>query len=300
MSFAASEDAAAWEAAIDLYQQDAVVEAWELAQQAGLGDSGRYLRWYRLIEAEALLRAGSHRIPASAWMEVEYHPNEIDDPRPYVYLLKSAAEQVAKRFRWTDWAPTTVALLTSESDHRWAMHPYGFCIEKDDGYKIILPYDVLDDNAELQEAMRHEYAHVIAFELSDGQAPRWLEEAMCVSAEESLDSETKDEFLQDPESWRSPQDLEATLESFSDDESGEEEVWLAYQQCGWIGLYLLERGGEVRMADLMRAHRGGSGWNEFWIRLRRESPTDRGLRRLFGFGVSELFDRAYQRMARSR
>lgn len=287
-------DGAYWEAALEHYHWDRLEEAFHELDAHGVGDAAAYLRWYRVIEAEVTTRRKSVIFRVNDWLQFEYVPDEIMDLRDtLVGRILAGCDDIASRLRWQHSAPTMISILAEETDGPWAMSPYGYCIPKEDYDKICLPNHLVDDPEEFTQAVAHEYAHVISEVLSDGHAPRWLEEALSVLAERQVDPDTHQAFLCEQADWLSPADLEWALENPGPEED-ETVIWNAYQQCGWIGLYLASLGPESKFSDLLREHGNESPVKNLMLALSNRTRTDAAFQSVYRLSVDELFENAYQ------
>ncbi len=286
------QDSAFWEAAIEHYHWDRLEAAYAAIQQRGVGEAGTYIRWYRLIEAEALSRRRSKRTKVNSWLTFECIPEDaLRDESDLIAAAVEACDSIAERLGWSHSAPTLISVLAEEVDAPWATNPYGYYVSKELYEKICLPAYLVEDREELSEAVAHEYAHVISETASDGMSPAWLSEAVSVIAEGSPDPEAL-RILADG-AWLKPEDLELTLDGRYD-ESNQREVWLAYQQCGTVGRYLSSLKGEPKLLDLMREHTNESVWRNLWLSLRGKSRVDGAVEAIYGMSVRELHERAHE------
>lgn len=285
---------AQWEVAIGHYDWDHMAEAYAAAVDAGIEDSGEDLFWFRLIEAEWTTRRRARIDRVADWLEIEWIEAEAPRPfKPWISRAVRAMDEVARRLRWEHAAPTRVAILAEETDAPWAAHPYGYCADKHPYEKICLPPYLYDEPDEFSQAVAHEYAHVISLNLTQGLAPAWLEETISVLAERNFDDQALAEFRSGQAPWLTPSELEGAFGVDLDpSEDDEDRSWLAYQQAGLIGRYLMSLGPEERLADLLRAHVGLGALARLRSSLGGASRTDAALRNVYGLGERELFERA--------
>jgi len=321
-------DSAHWDAAFEHYHWDRLAEAYDEVQKWGIGEAGGYLRWYRVIEAEAVTREQSVILPINDWLSLEVVQRHAEVyRRELVDRIVGTCDLVADRFGWDHREKTMISILAEETDAPWATHPYGYCVRKEHYEKICLPDYLVENMDEFLQAVAHEYTHVISEAFADGYAPRWMEEALSVLVESRFDTETWEEFRTGEIPWKSAFELELTLEGRSsedepgfemdmaivmatpmedfepledDDEEEEEEavaseqdsgkeVWRAYQQSGWIGRYLASLGDERRIARLLHQIADESPeWN-LDRTLKRKDRVEAALETVYGFGVKDLF-----------
>lgn len=288
-------DAPHWAAALEHYHCDRLEDALREAQTHGLGEAGSLLRWYRIIEAETMTRRRSEVIEVTPWLSFEYVDAEVMDLRETLCdLALDACNQVATRLGWEHSEKTRITILAEETDAPWAANPYGYCVSKEGFEKICLPAYLIDESEEFAQAVAHEYAHVISTALADGYAPRWLEEAVSVLLERRFEREAWEDFVSGEATWHDPHDLELVLEGRNDEtEEGDDEVWLAYQQAGWIGLYLTSLGDERRLGTLLREAANESIFRNLALALRGKERVDGALQTVYGLDSQRLFREAF-------
>jgi hypothetical protein len=299
-------DSAHWDAALEHYHWDRLEEAYEVICNRGIGEAGGFLRWYRVIEAELITRRQANKVPLAPWLNFEYLPQEVPDPDGVGDRVLAACDQVAGHLGWQHVEETLISVLAEEADAPWATHPYGYCAHKEPYEKICLPGYLLDDPEEFSQAVAHEYAHVVSENLAEGNASRWLEEAISVCLEMRFDDDTRQQFCDGRAPWWSPADLEIALVGTGDEadppdeachplsEPAADAVWIAYQQAGWIGRYLQTQGGGRRFACLLRKIADESpAWN-LKRTLRGLTRVDGAIQEVYGILPEELFERALE------
>lgn len=198
-----------WENVLNLYWHDHVVQAYELALQAGLGTSAEYAEEFRLIEGEALTRKVSRIIPLSEYLSLEFVPDETGDCAERLgEIAIQTCQKIAERFHVPPKFPTLLAILARAVSGPWATNPHGYCEDKFPYEKICLPYSVTQNHTEFSQAVAHEYTHVISLNVSRGRLPTWLEEALSVLAEGACDQEVALAFKTGKIPWMTPEKLE--------------------------------------------------------------------------------------------
>jgi hypothetical protein len=281
-------DAINWDRAIEHYNWDRLEAAFEIASSAGIGLAGRYLRWYRQIEAEYTTRKRATRRQVTDWLEVEIIPDEAHGrEEAAAQETLAAAEETAARFRYAHESKVLVSVLSSESDAPWTAGRYGYYVDKEPYDKICLPHADLHRPGALHETMRHEYAHVIAHNLSGGRAPRWLDEAVAMVAQGGRDPVTEKGFATGRLHWLEEHELDM---AYNDPDRDERRMWAAYMQSACLGRYLAEQGGEPKLGELLRAFTNNSILAEFKITLNMQSASDEALGEVYGLTVRELFE----------
>jgi hypothetical protein len=278
---------------------DRIVEAFREIRDHGVGEAGDLLRWYRVIEAEAITRKKSEIIEVTSWLSLEFVPEEtMGIECELAKRTVEACNEVAERLGWAHSVSTLLSVLAEETDAPWATNPYGYCVSKEPYEKICLPNYLVDDPAEFSQAVAHEYAHVISTNVADEYAPRWVEEAVSVLVERRFDVQTWRTFCRDADSWLSPFDLEALLIDRTDDDGTKEEIWMAYQQAGWIGRYVSFVYGDLRLGEFLREIANESPSANLLRTLVGKDRTDAALNRTFRTSKRDLFHNAYLWMSR--
>jgi hypothetical protein len=288
-----SADTPHWEAAFEHYYRDDVISAFAEADQHGVGDGAELLRWYRIIEAEALTRGRSQVMQVAPWLTVEYVPSEtLGLEKVLAARAFEACTAAGDRFGWVHAEETRLTILAEATDAPWATNPYGYCVAKDPYEKICLPNYLVDDLEEFVQAVSHEYAHVITTNLSEGLAPRWLEEAVSVLVEHRFDGDCWKGFCTGHTPWLNPGQLESALIDRHEDDGTKQSIWTAYQQAGWIGRFLAEIYGEKRLTHILSEVANESHSVNFGRLLRGRERTEDSIRRVLQCSTDELFDRA--------
>ena len=125
----------------------------------------------------------------SAHFRISFADSE-DDRAVHVVLaaLEEAYYSDGGKFEFYPGERTPVVLYTQQDFHNITQTP-GWAGAAFDG-RIKLPVRGLQaDDAQLTRVVRHEYAHSLIIQLSNGRAPVWLNEGLAVWAEESEDGE---------------------------------------------------------------------------------------------------------------
>ncbi len=286
-----------WEAAFEHYYQDHVEIALEAAAENGIGEGADFLKWYRVIEAEAITRRKSQMVQLSPWLSLEFVAEELMGLEvELAQWALGACEEVATRLGWDHSVSTLLTILAEETDGPWASNPYGYCVSKDSYEKICLPNYLLDDPTEFSQAVAHEYAHVISTNVADEYAPRWVEEAISVLVERKFDPDIWKQFADSRATWLTESDLESVLTDRTDDLNRKDEIWRAYQQAGWIGKYLAHLKSEASLGEFLAEIANEIPKTNILRSLLRQYRTDSALRQVYGISKKELFDRAYDWM----
>ncbi len=279
----------AWNVVYQAYREDNVVAAYHAAIEMGTGANGSAIGFYRQLEAEAETRShGAIRKPTS-WLQVEARDSidpSIDIP------IQHVIESTAARFGFSERPNTMVSILLSEVDTPWAIGRSGYFVDKIPYDKICLPERALQSEDQFVSVLSHEYAHLIALHLAEGNAPRWLNEAFATLSEGYPTSQVTQMFKLRYAPWRSDHDLELAFGAPENDEHGHWERSQAYAQSAIIGRYLQGLKGDKGFADLLRAFANHSRWKDLAMKFTGQEPVDEALKEVFGFGKRELFERS--------
>jgi len=283
-----------WEAAFEHYYQDRMDAAFFEIEDHGVGEGAELLRWYRVIEAEAVTRQKSETIEVTSWLSLEFVPEQLMGlESEMAQRTLESCDEVAKRIGWTHSVKTLLSILAEETDAPWAANPYGYCVSKEPYEKICLPNYLVDDPVEFCQAVAHEYAHVISTDVADEYAPRWVEEAVSVLVERRFDRGTWSTFCNNPGTWLAERDLEAVLTDRTDEEGKKDDIWRAYQQAGWIGRYLASLRGESTLGEFLREIANESPAVNLIRSIKGRDRTDYALKHVYGLSKKMLFDTAY-------
>jgi hypothetical protein len=312
--YGAAGESGAWRVAYEHYYWDRMREAYEAANELGAGHFGHGLVGFRQIEGEWTTRERGVVQRVNDWLQVEVIPEEVRDAAPgdarppgaaredvrppgevpqwLVEQIVSACDRVAKRFEFEHGPQVLLSVLSEESDVPWMPGRHGYCVDKHPYEKICIPGYSVDDPEDLDHVVQHEYAHVIALNLSSGRCPRWLDEAVAMVAGGGTERRAWRLLQSGRAEWKDEESLEAAYSEDREDSSGRDAVWMAYQQSSVIGLYLASLHGESGLSQALREHVPGSMAGELWVRAIGRSATEHALRQVYGFGVSEAFGRA--------
>lgn len=285
-------EAQAWGVAYQHYLWDRLEQAREAADALGAGEAGLGLFTYRMIEAEYLTRQSAEVTPITDWLELEAHPGASAQRRGLAKACVAACDDVARMFGYAHGPATRITILAEAAITPWTPGAHGFCVDKYPFEKICLPAELLHDPENLAGAIRHEYAHAMAINRSQGRCPLWLDEAIAMVADGAFDEEAWREFADGKAEFYNAEDLESAFHDDRDDPEGRDEVWYAYQQASILGEYLGETYGEQELGRLLDSIGSPGVFGEVMRRLRADDPAEPALRKVYGFGIAELFERA--------
>lgn len=280
-----------WKQVGDAYYWDRLEQAYQMAQDLGIGPTGGYASFFRGIEGEYVTRQASVQEKVSDWLTLEYISAEVPHPEKLRDGVVAACDEIAERLEWRHGPEVMVSVLAIEADAPWAVGRYGYFVDKFPYDKICLPNHAAHDERYLHETTMHEYAHCIVLNLAEGHAPRWLNEAIAMVAQGGADPQVAKRFATGEIEWHRPAVL--TVEFVAEEEGRSRAgLWHAYQQSACIGAYLADLKGERYLAELLKAFSDNSLLGELKMRVTNQSPADEALRQAYGFGEEELFVRS--------
>ena len=289
--YGAAGENAHWRVIFDHYYWDRVEQAYRAAKTLGAGSVASGLVGFRMIEGEYVTRSRSVTRAATDWLDVEAVESSL--PMEWSSLeraLISSCDRVAKRIKFEHSPKTLISVLTDETNVPWMPGRHGYCMDKFPYDKICIPASSLRDSADLEHVILHEYAHVITLNLSNGQCPLWLDEAVAMVAGGGVDRRAWSALASGAAPWLQPHDLGAAYLMNREDERERSSVWLAYQQSAAIGFYLSSLKGDQGLGDLMRSYTNNTLLVDLMMRIRGAEPTDEALQEVYGFGIAELFE----------
>lgn len=291
-SYPAESEHVEWRLATEHYHWDRVAEALESVEDLGIGLAGRYLRLYRMIEAEALTRQRSTIVAVTNWLDFEFIPDELRGrENAVIETLLHGFNSAALRLGWRHGPKTLVSILAEETDAPWTLGRYGFMADKHPYDKICLPLRAAFNSQELLSTAVHEYAHVITLNTSDGKIPRWMDEAVAETLEGRIQQSDFGRFRLNPSLWKSPRELDMILNTY-DDQGAPDILWNAYRQCAVLGAHLHQLNGDQGIASLLRELGSRTFMQSLLVSAGFQTPADLALRKVYGLNVAQLFEQA--------
>ena len=287
----------AWDLVLDQFYEDRVDEALEGALSLGTFPDGQN-GIYRMIEAEALARKGAVIYDLNNHVRMEVPESwGTDDVKAVGHHLGQAISEVQGRMGVYEAFPVMVSFMPESVDAPWTPGRYGYMVDKVPFDKIVLPAHLKGNWMELESATRHEYAHVLNLNLSEGAVPNWLDEAIAMVMGDQRDGEFRRRVRSGGLEWLDPDELSDRFEHDRSTRSGMQSVRWAYGQSAELGYALVEMGGEAKLADLMREFSNNSTWQELKMRFKRQSADDEALREVYGVGVEAFFGEVQERVS---
>jgi hypothetical protein len=216
--YGAAGESGAWKVVFDHYHWDRLKEAYEAAVELGAGHWGHGLVGYRMIEGEWITRERGVVERVNDWLQVEVILDELPGaglphrtvPETLVKQIVAPCDEVASAFGFAHGPQVMVSVLSAESDVPWMPGRHGFCIDKHPYDKIVVPNYSLNDPDDLRHVMAHEYAHVVALNLSEGRVPRWLDEAIAMVAGGGVDKRAWRLLESGHEEWLDAEELDSS------------------------------------------------------------------------------------------
>lgn len=281
---------APWTDVLEAYYSDKLAVAAKLADEVGLGAGASFLTTYRLIEAEHLTREASVLIDRGGWLLLEFQQPEDRDPTEYESALRElvmvGCDQVTGLFNWSHGPRVLLTMLHPAANVPYVPSRDGYFMDKYPYDKICLPSMLLGSPDRLIAAVRHEYAHAMALNRTEGKCPIWLHEAIAMVAEHGNANVMR------PRKWRDQDSLHAAFRGDRNSDGGLALVSDAYAQSFVLGRYLYKLKGGSGLGELLDAFTDNSFGQELLMRVVNQRPEDEALKQVYGMGVTELFEKA--------
>lgn len=277
-----------WQDVLKAYYWDNLKVAMSLAEDAGVGAGAGYLTLYRMIEAEHVTREVSEFSDRGDWLLLEHVPEHSGLALEQVEsVVRHACDQVAEAFAWQHGPATLVTFLHPVVDAPYTPGRDGFFIDKFPFDKICLPSHLFGDEARLVSALRHEYAHAMSLNRTEGRCPLWLHEAIAMSAQY-----LRPVTFRKPQQWKDPVMLERAFRHERETHEGASLVGDAYAQAGILGSHLVSLKGTAGLGELLDAFVDNSFVKNLVMEATGQPPEDEALKQVYGFGLKDLFARA--------
>lgn len=270
-----------WREAIEAYYRDELEPAWAIAQRLGAGFGGAALRWYRMIEGEALTRERAEVVEINPWLSFE-GAVELDDERRDAMV--ASCERVGKGLEWGFEMPARITAMLPDVDAPWHEARYGYCVDKYPYDKVCVPHAAYHDPELLARVVAHEYTHVVTLNLTQNRIPHWLDEGLAMLMEGAPPHPV--------DRWLSPTEMEAAFEADRREAVGLSRSGHAYSQAAGLVRHLRALGGDAKLARILRAFTNNSAWTEIRINLLGEPSVEEALHEVYGMGQAELFEAA--------
>lgn len=275
---------------VEAYYWDRLDAAYEGILRNGMGYDGSRSHLFRRVEAEYITRQSSELLPINDWLTLEYLPNEVADPNAIGQAVFAACDEIAKRLSWQHGGKVLVTILANDTDASWLPGRFGVFLDKYPYDKICIPLWATQDPAHLHAVIIHEYAHEIVLELTQGRAPRWLNEMVAKVAEGGPRRDIAQQFASGKLVWLDARRLD--LQYVEEAEGHPRNLANAYEQSACIGAYLVSLKGERHLATLLKAFNQHSVLTELIMRALNQRPSDKAFRQAYEMKEREVFARA--------
>jgi hypothetical protein len=283
----------AWEMVLHAYDEDDLDAAMHLVARLGIGHAGHALFTVRMIEAEYASTQGARLFPLGPEAELELEARFEDIVATYLKMQwEEATENVRERLGLALDPPVRLTLLVPEVDAPWTPGRHGFCVQKNPYFKICLPAALLNDEPELDEAIRHEYTHAVAGFLAEEHLPTWLHEALAMRMGGSISHDYREGLRAGRIDWMDPDELEGAFEADRETDEGATLIREAYQQSRVLSDYLCSLRGESGLGECLMAFTDNSFWQTLKMRAVGTSDTDEALEQVYKMNARRLFDAA--------
>jgi hypothetical protein len=299
--YGANGEYGAWKLVQEDYYWDRIDQAYEAARSLGAGPMGLGITTYRMIEAEWMTRRESEQVEVNDWLTIEWVASDAELPfEPIRDQILRSCKVVADEFDYEDTPKVLVTLLARAANAPWAPGRHGFCVDKYPYEKICIPSALTHDVADLDEVIRHEYAHVMTMNRSNGLVPIWLDEATAMVAGGGGHKPAYLSFASGEWPWRKPMELAQAFQENRESPIGRQVVWQAYQQSAAMGEYLEFLKGKDGLGRLLDGYTNNTLLCNLFIRLRGEEPSEEALNEVYDFGIEALFYRTHEWLSSRR
>ncbi|HMS54996.1 MAG TPA: hypothetical protein PKA27_06310 [Fimbriimonadaceae bacterium] len=275
-------DAPEWATVHGLYFKDQVVEAQEMLDAVGIGGRGEYAPLRRLIIAEAETAKRSKLVELEGNLVFEFIEEELPLPSSdLAKVVQHEFESICHLLGYDRSSPTLVTILHRGVDVGFNL---GYETPKQGYDKVCLNAETLRDGS-FVGVLRHELAHVAAYQLSESLVPTWVNEGIAIYLGGQLKPYHAD--------WVTPRELEAefrrTASPLRAELNARED---AYQQAGWLIWFLASEFGDSKLGPLLKACTEESLMGFFRRALALGSRMEEPIRKTFNISERELFESA--------
>ena len=281
-----------WRVALKLYEQDQIVEAQTVAQEAGAGDLAQFATALGIIDAEARTSAESEITRVSEWMEVERIPDQQRRPsRELGAIAEDAIRKVWAKIGMRIGEPIMITFLAEDVVLPTFVDPTGYVVVKRSYTKYCLPASATEDDPRLSTQVQMLAACHAAGYLSNYMAPPWLICAAEALSDIAVTKESRYGFCSGGTKWSEPSQLNAKLLGQSLGENPVQATMDSLDEAVLIGHYLLEKKGIKTFRDCLTYHSPASIIQYFVLLLSNDATRD-ACKKLYGFAPEYLFEQA--------
>ena len=270
---------------MDLYYEDKVTGAYDVASTQAGAFGGSMLRDYARLEGEALTRKLGQRAKLAPWLEFEWVDAELPHHEAVGQVVLHAVSETNRRLQWDASESVLVSVLTTEADTR---EYGGYCVDKVPYDKICLPRSACSHPERLAHVVAHEAAHVVVLNTAQKVAPQWLDEGIACLME-GRDAATASARLTSHDAWRAAFQMGGAFEVDRRDPTETPGVTAAYDEATVLASYLHSLKGDEGLVELLKGMAPKFNLGFVFKRLARMDPVDMALRQVYGFGQRELF-----------
>ncbi len=281
-----------WTAAIRLYHQDQVAEAYEVASSVGAGDRAEFAENLQILDAEARTSSASSITRINDWLEVEVISAQQSLTAPTIgEIAEKAIRQVWAKIGLRVGVDTLITLLDEGVVLPSHLDPTGYVTLKKPYAKYCLPAIAAQDELRLGVQIQMIGACHAAAILSASAAPAWLIAASEALSDIVVSNEVRYGFCSGGVRWREPGQLSRRLKGLDADENPVQSALYSLDQAVLIGKYLIEKGGIKAFRDLLTYH-DPSSVIQYFVLLFSNDPTRDACKKLFGFAPEYLFEQS--------
>jgi hypothetical protein len=281
-----------WNAALRLYRQDKVAEAYELASSNGAGAQGEFADALQILDAEARTSSESLITRINDWLEVEQIPGQSDISYEEIgEIAERAIRKIWAKIGLKVGANILITLLSNDVVLPSHLDTTGFVTLKRPHAKYCLPRpeSLTSDTLELHIQVLAA-CHAAAI-ISGSMAPPWLICAAEALTDLQMPNEVRYLFCSGGQKWHEPRHLNLSLKGEEFGQNPVQSAIDALNQAVIIGHHLIEVGGIKTFRDCLSYHAPTSAYHYFVVLLSGD-PTRDACKKLYGFAPEYLFEQA--------
>lgn len=280
-----------WDAALNLFDQDKVEEAWNLIKDADIGDGANLMEAAHIIEGEYLTGLRSQILTVAPDLEVEAIESELPCSLQQLgEMARSGRNRVANVLGNLQ-GHLLVTVLSREAMTPAPFAELGYVRPSALGFKMCISPEASGNTALLESAIASLEAARAAFQMSDGKAAPWLLTAAMAASGERVQPGTRRSFCAGELPWLKPKDLSARVAGRSSEEERLPTFRVARSQSLLIGQHVMEKLGDRGLRRLIAFHVPRDPI-QFMAALFAADATKAACKWVYGYAPEKLFEDA--------
>lgn len=266
-------ESADWQLCLEAYDRDDLETAWEIAQSLSIGADTGGLLWQWMLEAEVVCRRQSSVQQLTPNLAVESTEPLTEEE---IEHLRQAMTEVNQDWCTDQPRALRFVFLASAEGAGWFHDEFSYYTRKVPYGKVCLAPGTREHDGELKQIVKHEYAHVLTDEWSEGAIEPWLDEAFAGYTAEDDYSDLVHRMGWNPlDNWLAPDELSWVFEGALQGEHQPETTYGAYHQACLLGRALVQGLGRNGMRNLVELHARETLGRRLRQHLLGQNATDR-------------------------